>query len=114
MKYGIKQNNGKIKAISRFANDKIPAGFEEISHAEYEEFLIAVEANPFSNFNPKSKKIKGDNQALVNLKKKLAKTEVRQKLRQLSIELDLKARLNEDSTSTQAEFDELKAQYDGM
>lgn len=39
---------------------------------------------------------------------------MRLKLKQFSIELDLKERLNEDTTATQADFDALKALYEAL
>ncbi|QQV91597.1 hypothetical protein Peternella1_61 [Winogradskyella phage Peternella_1] len=39
---------------------------------------------------------------------------MRLQLKQLSIELDLQARLSEDTTTTQAEFDALKLQYEAL
>lgn len=40
--------------------------------------------------------------------------ELRLQLKQLSIELDLQARLAEDTTATQAEFDALKLAYEAL
>lgn len=114
MKYGIKHNAGQIEAISRFANDIIPVGFIEITYLKYDEFLRALDSNPFATYDDKNNSLILDNQALVDFNANSAKQQVRNKLLILSNELDLQVRMSEDTTDTQAKFNALKAQYEGM
>ncbi len=114
MKYGIKHDNGTIKAISQFSNDFVLAGFIEITKAKYDKFILDTAANPFATYDSVKNEITLDEIALANEESRLEKYEIRNRLEKLSIELDLMQRLAEDTTDKQAEFDALKLQYEAL
>lgn len=111
MKYGIKHDNGAIECVTRFANDVVTAGFVEITKAKYDEFVTAIEANPFATYDDTKNEIGGGAAELAEAQDTIEAKAYRLRLRQLSIELDLMTRLGETTTALQTEFDTLKATY---
>lgn len=114
MKFGIKHDNGQIEALSRFPNDEVPAEFTEITKADYERFVPIIQTNAYVHYNEKDNSISTNGGYENDLQDFMEKKALREKLRELSIELDLQTRLAEDTTATQNEFDQLKAQYIAM
>jgi hypothetical protein len=114
MKYGIKHDNGKIIAITRFADDVVLAGFTEITKTKYDEFVGVLNDNPFSTYDTGANKVQGDSSKLSNAVSQQNKNKVRRELLLLSNELDLQTRMGEDTTDTQSEFDAKKLIYEGL
>ncbi len=113
-KYGIKHSSGTIIAISEFVNDTVPVGFTEITKAKYDDFTAKFNNNPFSTYDDVNNALIQDSSKLANFNTFYTKTELRETLMKLSNELDLQARMSEDTTATQAEFNTVKAQYDAL
>jgi hypothetical protein len=110
MKYGIKHINGKVNALSQFESD-LPAGFIEITKPKYDEFLGILETKTFVSYDNKNNTMNVDGSAEDQLAADLSKLNIRERLKVMSVELDLKARLQEDATDLQADFDGLAVEY---
>lgn len=109
-KYGIKHDNGKIQAVCEFETD-LAEGFTEISEIDYESFTKTLDDHVLVTYDQKSNELIINADAEAVLEQSKQKEGQRDRLRQLSIELDLSVRLQEDTTDLQAEFDDLAADY---
>lgn len=114
MKYGIQHDNGKVISINKFADDIVPGTHTEITEAKYNSFINTIkDAGLNVNFDPVKLSLTVD-QVAVDAENEARETaELRSRLREMSIELDLAARMGEDTTDLAAEFDTLKADYQG-
>lgn len=112
MKYGIHIEGQEIKAVSRFTDDTLPAEFQEISEAEYNEYTSKL--NPFSEWNATANDIQTNTVKEAQVNQSIAEFELINKLRNLSIEIDLTIRMGNDSTALETEFASVKAQYDTL
>lgn len=110
MIYGIKHDNGKIAAITRFRG-ALPAGFDLITKAQYDSFIGIVSNNTFVSYNAAKESIDVDEAAESNLINSQQKENIKGNLRALSIEIDLLARMGESTVAKQTEFDALLIEY---
>ncbi|MGC1471559.1 MAG: hypothetical protein WA775_03110 [Psychroserpens sp.] len=114
MKYGIKHKSGEIQAISRFSNNVVPESFTEITVEKYNEFINDISINPISTYDEANNEIIKDDAAYATSLRAKSKSDLRLKLKALSVELDLKARLEEDVTNDLNNFSAIKAQYEAL
>jgi len=112
MKYGIKHTNGKVNALTQFEGE-IPEEFIEISKEKYDQFLAILESKTYVSYDDKNNTMNIDESAEAQLQADVSKLNIRERLKQMSVELDLKNRLQENVTALQADFDALAVQYRG-
>ena len=114
IKYGIRHVDGKIIAITEFLEGKVLEGFVEITKADYERFLTALRANPYSTYNAETNELIPDSGKLIQAQIAKERDKLRKNMRELSVEIELMVKLTEDTTDRQSEFDALKVQYDSL
>lgn len=110
MKYGIKHNNGTIQALTRFT-DEVLAGFIELTKAKYEEFVEILSSNVFVSYDETKNEMVVDQAQEAELINELQKNELKERLRSLSIEIDLLERMGEPTADVQTIFNNLLAEY---
>lgn len=110
MKYGIKHDNGTIQAVCEFENE-MAEGFTQISESDYASFTSTLDDHILVRYDQKANALIINADAEAVLEQSKQKEGQRDRLRQLSIELDLSVRLQEDTTDLQAEFNNLAADY---
>lgn len=113
MKYGIKHNNGTIKAVTQFNGDII-AGFIEITKEKYDEFIEILNTKTYVVYDETKNVINIDSAKENAIQENFNKQILRSQLKQLSIEIDLKKKLEEDTTQIESEFNDLAVQYRGQ
>lgn len=114
IKYGIRHNNGKVIAITEFLDGKVAEGFTEITQQNYIDFTASISANPFSTYDAELKQIVPNVALGLAAMTAKARDAYRRRLRDLSAEIDLMARMGEDATGRQAEFDQIKQDYQAL
>ena len=109
--YGIKTDHDTfVLDIGYFNNSDVPKDYLEISEYQYFQFIDIVK--PYSKFDGTTLTI--DPQDEIDYLQGVNIAKLRDQLKDLSIEIDLAGRMNEDATTLQTEFDNLKTQYTNL
>lgn len=112
MKYGIHIERSTIKAISRFIDDTVPIDFQEITENQYDVYLAKL--SPYSFWDESKNDIVVDTIALDEANLNSTKFKLLDRLRLLSIEIDLTVRMVNDPKDLETNFANVKAQYDAL
>lgn len=111
MKYGIKyKESGSVTSITKF-EDTVAPEFTEITKAKYEEFLLIIRNNSVFTYDETRNMIIVDAAEQQNLDNQIEKKNIKERLRSLSVEIDLLERMSEDTTVKESEFQVLLNQY---
>jgi hypothetical protein len=115
MIYLLKRTGPTVIALITIANDdEIPSGFEVITEAQYDQAQSALDKDEYLLYDDQTGVFTANNELANEAEAIDNKLALRSRLRKLSIELDLAARMVEDTTALQSEFAALKADYEAL
>lgn len=110
MKYGIKHKNGNIQALTSFTNEVLE-GFIEITKEKYDQFTEILSLNLFVTYDATKNEMVVDQLQEAQLIDEIEKSEKKERLKALSIEIDLLEKMGEPTADAQKEFNNLLTEY---